>query len=772
MSAVRGPNAHGEKGDAKRAASQSDLGLWQPEGGEVSVSGTIEKVLFRSEDERFTVATLKPPKANPIVITGDLGLCSPGEEVLVAGLWSVHPKYGRRLEVKRFSSKVPQTLEGLRRFLASGLIPGIGPRRAAQIVDRFKEETIAVLDAGAKRLVEIPGIGPKTLERVSEAWRRYRGLRELLVFLQGYGIGIGRAMQVFKEYGSSAAGVLASNPYRLADDIKGIGFKTADQIAAKLGIGPADPERLKAGILYLLARAREKGHTFLPKNSLLQAAAQLLQVDQAKINEAFETLRQKQEIICDDLQDGLAVFLPQLWAYEVSVAEEILRIMRGPRAFDIDGSVERLLRSGSRQDAGLSEEQAAAIRKALTSKVLVITGGPGTGKTFLIGRLVKICRQEGIRIGLCAPTGRAAKRLSEATGFEAKTVHRLLEYNAFERRFRYDQQRRLPLDILVVDEASMLDVWLMSRLLLALPETCTLVVVGDADQLPSVGPGAVLNQIISSKAVDVAKLSHIFRQRNEEASPNLIVLNAHRINQGLAPIFPRRSASGPGQFYFISRQAPQDAMKTVVEVATQRIPRRFRLDPLRQVQVITPMHKGQVGTITLNQELQKALNPSGTPFQIAGRVFRVGDKVIQTKNNYDKEVFNGDIGVIDRIDKLAQRVIVDFGDRKVPYTPLEIGELQLAYAISVHKSQGSEYDAVVLPLLTQHYMLLQRNLIYTAVTRARRLVVMVGSKKALFMAIGNNRTSRRYTLLAKRLSGLASHSTARSARPQERPENS
>ena len=739
-----------KKGLLREQAKQAELTPGQSAPEHLATAGTIERIVFASDDGQYVVAELRQSDGETIVVCGNLGPCSPGEEVELEGTWSQHPKYGKRLQVHSFKSRIPQTLAGLRKFLGSGLITGIGETRARQIVDHFGEETVEVLDQDSERLLSIPGIGPQTVKHAVEAWKRYRGLRELLVFLQGYGVSIARGMQVFKEYGASAVSVLRSNPYRLADDITGIGFKTADVIAQKLGLSCENPERIKAGASYVLRRASERGHTYLPKDVLVSSVRELLSVEESLVLKAIESLCQEKKLAMDPLAED-AVFLTELKVCEESIAESLRSLIAGPAPFDAARALAANAAAEKSDRLVLSDEQASAIRKALTSKVTVITGGPGTGKTALVGRLVRICRRLRVRLALCAPTGRAAKRLSEATDFEAKTVHRLLEYDAFKHAFKYGKRRKLPADFVLMDEASMVDIRLMSKLLSALSPACSLVIVGDADQLPSVGPGAVLDDIIRSRSVPVIRLTHIFRQQSASGYHNLIVVNAHKINQGSAPILPKRPSSALGQFYFVERDSPGSVLKAIIELATNRVPKRFGFDPLTQIQVLTPMHRGPVGTHTLNVELQNALNPNGRPVQFGGRVFRVGDKVMQTKNSYEKDVFNGDIGVILMLNRTNQNLIVDFGDRKVNYSAIDASELELAYAISVHKSQGSEYDAVILPVITQHFLLLQRNLIYTAVTRAKKLVMMVGSKKALFMAIGNDKTSRRYTLLAARL---------------------
>ncbi|MCD6328317.1 ATP-dependent RecD-like DNA helicase [bacterium] len=717
---------------------------------EAQACGVIDKIIYKSPDEKFAVASLKLDSGEQITITGGIGLCSVGEELKVSGTFSSHKKYGKRLQVREFSSRVPRTLLGIRKFLASGLITGIGEKRAEQIVERFGENSVDVIENDPERLNEIPGLGKKAIKHASEALKKYKGIRELLIFLQGYGITVTRGTQIFNEYGAGATSLLSRNPYRLADDITGIGFRTADEIARKLGMRPDNPDRIRAGISYVLRRATERGHTYLPKDVLIESVEDSLSVGNELISESLETLIREEDLILDPLDED-AVFLPELASREKSVAEGIARLTFGPMPFSSKSAIEACSELRREDGLALSEEQARAVNLALTSKVVVITGGPGTGKTALVGRLIRTCQQLRVRAALCAPTGRAAKRLSEATGFEAKTVHRLLKYDAFTRGFKYNRYKKLPADLVVMDEASMADTTLMSQLVSALPDSCCLVIVGDVDQLPSVGPGAVLSDIIASGVVPTARLHHIFRQESRDGSDNLIVVNAHRINRGEAPIFPKRSDKRLSQFYFVDRISPDAVLKAVVELASKRIPSRFGLNPLTELQVLTPMHKGKAGTNSLNEELQRALNPAGKPIQFGGRVLRVGDKVMQTKNNYDKEVFNGDIGVVAAMDTEKQKLLVDFSDRTLPYSPLEMSELVLAYAISVHKSQGSEYTAVILPLMTQHFMLLQRNLIYTAVTRAKRLVVIVGSMKALSMAISNDKTAKRHTLLSERL---------------------
>lgn len=722
--------------------------------GPVALSGVIEKVIFQSEDSQFTVASLKTESGQTLTITGCLGACSPGEEVEVVGEWSLHKKHGRRLQVREFSTKVPRTVTGLKRFLSSGLIPGIGEKRAEQIVNRFGEQTVDVLENQPERLKEISGLGEKTWKAAAEAFRQYRGLRDLLIFVQGHGVSMTRGMQIFNEYGAGAMSILARNPYKLADDITGIGFKTADSIAGKLGMSKDAPERVAAGLLYVLRQACDKGHTYLPKDVLLDATSEMLSVDRQKTEEGCRTLVEAKELAVDPLRDQ-AIFLPKLLTRETSLADDLVRLLVSAPSFDPVAALEECERAAEQDGFTLTIEQTAAVQKALSGKVTVITGGPGTGKTALVGRLARTCKTLRLRLALCAPTGRAAKRLSEATSFAAKTIHRTLEYNAFKKRFKFNRRRKLEVDLVVMDEASMVDVRLMGMLVEALPDTCSLVIVGDVDQLPSVGPGSVLKDVIQSGQVPTERLTHIFRQETAGGEANMIVVNAHLINQGKPPAFPRRGEELT-QFYFVDRTTPEAVMKTIIPLVRDRIPKRFGFDPFTDVQVITPMHRGPAGTTSLNEVLQRALNGRGKLFQFGGRTFRLGDKVMQTRNNYDKDVFNGDIGVIASIDGENKKLVIDFGDKKAGYSPIEMSELVLAYAISVHKSQGSEYQAVVLPLVTQHYLLLQRNLIYTAVTRAKKLVVMVGARKALYIAVRNDKTSERYTLLKERLIELRS----------------
>ncbi|MFC1968351.1 ATP-dependent RecD-like DNA helicase [Chloroflexota bacterium] len=609
-------------------------------------------------------------------------------------------------------------------------------------VARFGLETLDIVEDSTDRLQEVDGIGPIRVELIAKAWQEQREIREVMVFLQGEGVSSAYAVKIYKEYGDKAISVVKENPYRLALDISGIGFKTADKIAQNMGIAPDSPMRAEAGIIHVLSELVDEGHVYYPYEELKGKAADLLEVDKDILDMALGTLTEQRRVVIGEHPELRAVYLTPLHVAEVNVAIRLKTLLNSPKQLsqiDIEKAIEWVQQVNKIE---LAEMQKEALRKAITGKVMVITGGPGTGKTTLVNSLIKILGKEGQRIALASPTGRAAKRLSEVTGREAKTIHRLLEFSPSEGGFKRNEDNPLDADLVIIDEVSMMDILLMNHLLKAIPPVATLLLVGDADQLPSVGPGNVLKDIIASGRVETIRLTQIFRQAQE----SLIVVNAHRVNRGE---FLQLEAS-PGQqtnLYFINREEPGKVVDVIKELCKRRLPRAFGLDPLEDIQVMAPMHKGTVGVANLNAELQSLLNSNDQAVARGGRSFRVSDKVMQIKNNYKKETFNGDIGQIVGIDLEEQQLRVKFEDRVIDYDWSDLDELVLAYAISIHKSQGSEYPAVVIPLLPQHYIMLQRNLLYTAITRAKRLVVIVGSKRAIAMAIKNDRVQFRYTNL-------------------------
>jgi exodeoxyribonuclease V alpha subunit len=603
-----------------------------------------------------------------------------------------------------------------------------------------------VIEKDPDRLLEVEGIGPIRSERIARAWEEQKEIREVMIFLQGQGISSTYAVKIYKAYGDKSISIVKENPYRLTLDISGIGFKTADKIARNMGIDPASPMRAEAGVINVLSGFVDEGHVYFPYEELEQKAAELLEIDRTIIETALGNLKEQRRVVVEDHPDKRAVYLTPLYVAEVNAASR-LKVLLGSAKQLLNIDTEKAIEWVQKVDRiQLADMQKEAIRKAIAGKVLVITGGPGTGKTTLVNSLIKIMEKVGQRITLASPTGRAAKRLSEVTGHEAKTIHRMLEFSPKEGGFKRNEDNPLDADLVVIDEVSMVDILLMNQLLKAIPPGATLMLVGDSDQLPSVGPGNVLQDIISSSNVETIRLTDIFRQAKE----SLIVVNAHRINEGE---FPQLEAQ-PGQikdFYFVNRDDPQKTLEVIKELCKNRLPQALHLDPLEDIQVMSPMHRGIVGVANLNTELQNLFNPDGKTVAGGGRVFRVSDKVMQIKNNYEKETFNGDIGKLVGVDLEEQKATVKFEDRVVEYEWSELDELVLAYAVSIHKSQGSEYPAVVIPLLAQHYIMLQRNLLYTAITRAKQMVIIVGSKRALAIAIKNAKVQHRYTGLSERL---------------------
>lgn len=717
----------------------------------VRLEGEIEQVSFVNEENGFAVARVRlEGRKDPVTVVGTIPAPAVGERLEMEGAWTRHPRFGEQFRVDRCRSRVPATVEGIRRYLGSGLIRGLGPAIAARIVERFGKDTLAVIEREPGRLTEVEGIGKKRLAQIREAWEAQRHLREILIFLQGHGVGPGQAARIFKAYGPRAAAIVRENPYRLATEVAGIGFATADRIAARLGIPPDSPYRIEAGLLFALRGFAEEGHLFAAREALLERAGALLQAEGAALEGALAALCSAGKAVREAAGVIEAVYLPFLHRAETQIARALALLSTVPHAEPVTRRAEEVVAAVERElGMRFSAEQTAAVTGALRDKVLVITGGPGTGKTTIVRAIVRVFERLSARVSLAAPTGRAARRLGEATGREAATLHRLLEYQPDRGGFQRGRQRPLSCDLLVVDEGSMIDAPLMAALLDALPSPARLILVGDADQLPSVGPGNVLADIIDSGRFPVVRLERIFRQAGRSG----IVVNAHRIRQGEMPLLEAAEGEEP-DFFFIEQEDPERAADTILELVCRRIPRRFGFDPVEEIQVLAPMHKGEAGVARLNARLQEALNPGTAGLARGERVFRVHDKVMQVRNNYDKEVFNGDIGRIVSVSSAAREVVVRFEERELTYDFAELDELVHAFAVSVHKAQGSEYPAVVLPLLTQHYVLLQRNLIYTALTRARKLAVFVGSKKALAIGVKSRRTERRMTLLRERLERL------------------
>ena len=714
------------------------------------MEGTLERIVFHNPENGYIVFRLKlDGKDDTCTVVGVMASPQPGASLSVRGRWISHPKFGRQLQMTECHERRPATTEGIRLFLASGCIKGVGERWAERIVNRFGTETLRVLDEDPERLLEIPRFGKKRLEAVKGSWAEHQGVRELMIFLQPYGIGPAHAVRIYRFYGQQALGIVQENPYRLAMDIHGIGFATADALAQRLGFSPDSPLRAEAGALYMLLTLTDEGHIYYPRQKLVELTGEKLHISMGLVDEALDKLRMDERIVIENLGDHEGVYLIRNHIYESKIAFYLKRLLASPKSVrfpDAKKSVREVL---SRLPIELAPEQREAVHAATRSKVMVLTGGPGTGKTTILNAIIQVFADARAKILLAAPTGRAAKRMSETSGREAKTIHRLLEYSPKEDGFARNENNPLACGLLVVDEASMMDTLLFYHLLKAVPMGATVVLVGDVHQLPSVGPGNVLADIIASGAVPVVELTEIFRQSAESE----IICNAHLINKGQVPSL-ESSKDRLSDFYFIHQNDPERAADMVVDLVRNHIPRRFGLDPVNDIQVLTPMHKGAVGAAQLNLRLQASLNPNGLEVRRGERSFRLHDKVMQIRNNYDKDVFNGDVGRIVFLDGKERTLSVRYDDRVVPYDFEELDELTPAYAISIHKSQGSEYPAVVIPLMMQHYVLLQRNLVYTGVTRGKKLVVLVGESRALHMAVKNNKTRTRHTRLALRLQPL------------------
>lgn len=713
----------------------------------ITLQGEIERVTYRDERTGYSVVRLNVSSlGRTITAVGIFPFASAGETVALSGEWVVHPRFGRQFKVHSCFPTVPVSAAGIERYLGGGSIPGVGPVTARRIVRAFGDRALEILDREPERLAGVEGIGRNRLQLILSGWKARNAARDALLFLYSAGVGTALAEKILRRYGDQAVGRIRENPYRLAEEVWGIGFLTADRIASGMGFKPESPQRMDAGILHTLRTLSEAGHLYSPLPQLVAKACETLSAPHEPVVEAISRGVAKGDLVLEEHQGEQAVYLASSYQAETRVAARLNALLSGDSpqeaaAPDLGDFLNKF-------PLKLSPRQVEALRLAVRKKVLIITGGPGTGKTTLIKALLQLHRRQGKRIALAAPTGRAAKRLQETTGTPARTIHRMLEYKVQDGTFARNAKNPLSCDLLVVDEVSMLDVHLAAHLLEAVPSEASLILVGDADQLPSVGPGNILKDCIESGKVPVVELNEIFRQSRE----SLIVVNAHRIKDGQMPVFARQGGFSGG-FCFIPEEDPEKVALKVCELVTRTLPNRFGLDPMEEIQVLCPMHKGEAGAIALNERLQAALNGGAESLHRGGRVFRVKDRVMQIRNDYEKEVFNGDIGRILGIDPEGQVAVVAFDGRAIPYPFEDLDQLVPAYAITVHKSQGSEYPAVVLPITTQHYMMLQRNLLYTGLTRARRFAVLVGTRKAIAIAVRNDRVQQRCSRLACRLAG-------------------
>jgi exodeoxyribonuclease V alpha subunit len=716
----------------------------QPSDREV-LAGLVERVTYQNADNGFCVIRVKARGHRDLVtVVGHAAVISAGEWITASGDWTNDRTHGQQFKARFLKTSAPTSVEGIEKYLASGMIRGIGPVYAKKLLRAFGEKVFDVIATEPDRLREVDGIGPVRATRIAAAWAEQKVVREIMVFLHSHGVGSARAVRIYKTYGADAVQVMSENPYRLARDIRGIGFKTADAIAMKLGIDKTAMIRVRAGISYALTEAMDDGHCGLPVAELAPLAEKLLDVPQNLIRTALDLELADGTVIADRLGDTDCVFLAGLHRAERAIADRLLTLNRGRLPWPRIDPEKAIPWIEQRTGLTLADSQKAAVGTALSSKVLVVTGGPGVGKTTIVNAILRILSAKGAKLLLCAPTGRAAKRMNEATGLEAKTIHRLLEVDPKGGGFRRDDANPLDCDLLVVDETSMVDVLLMNALVKAIPDKAALLIVGDVDQLPPVGPGQVLADVIASGAVPVVRLTEVFRQ----AAESRIIVNAHLINQGAMPDLRKPEAAT--DFYFVEAEDPETAVPLIIELVKTRIPRRFGLDPIRDIQVLCPMNRGGVGARSLNIELQAALNPAGErKVERFGWTFAAGDKIMQVENDYDKEVYNGDIGYVKDVDSDEGELTASFDERSVVYGFGELDTLVPAYAATIHKSQGSEYPAVVIPVMTQHYTMLQRNLLYTGVTRGKRLVVLVGQKKAVAIAVRGVSGRRRWSKLGE-----------------------
>ena len=715
-----------------------------------TLSGVIERVTFHNLDNGYCVLKVQAKGHRELVaVVGHLPAALAGEFIEATGEWVSDRAHGQQFQAAELRTTPPHTTAGIAKYLSSGLVKGIGPKYAQKIVDVFGDKTLDVIEQSPAFLKQVKGLGPKRIELIRHSWKQNQAVHKIMAFLQSFGIGTARAVRIYKTYGENAVEQVRSNPYRLSTDIWGVGFRTADELALKLGIPRDSPRRAEAAVRYVLQEASSKGHVGLPQDLVREQTAALTDITPEIVQKAIDDLRVQDELVLEEVKrdESDLLYLKPLHLAECGVARGIIALRSGVHPLPAVDVARALAWVEQKMGIEFAEAQREAVRQAITQKVLVLTGGPGTGKTTIVRAILEIFRAKSQRVALCAPTGRAAKRLTESTGQEAKTIHRLLEFDAAIGTFRRSRENPLDLDLLVVDETSMADLTLTNQLLRAVPAWACVVFVGDRDQLPSVGAGRVLADFIDSGTVAVVRLTEVHRQ----AGASFIVRAAHAVNRGAEP---ESAPSGQGDFFIIEADDPATVLKRIVTMVKERIPARFHLDPFRDVQVLSPMNKSELGVLNLNTVLQAALNPQqdrNQEVQRFGVTLRRGDKVIQTQNNYQREVFNGDIGRITDVDAVDQSLSVDYDGRNVDYDFGDLDELQLAYCTSIHKSQGSEYPAVIIPVHTQHFVMLQRNLLYTGITRGRKLVVLVGSKKALWIAVNKADQARRYSLLNWRL---------------------
>ncbi len=719
----------------------------------ITIEGHLEHITYYNQDSQYTIARMKTSNpAAKVIVVGYLAGVSLGEILKVKGTWQSHPKYGQQFKIYSYEVTLPAAAEGIRAYLASGIIKGIGSSLAARLVAAFGAQTLKIIESTPERLIEVEGIGEAKSGMIQSAWKEHHTLRRLMNFLQQMGVRSSYCAKIYKEYGPDALDLIRDDPYVLAEDFAGPGFNSADTIARKLGVEQEDPQRVRACIRHVIMQNADEGHTFAESENLFSRCENLFQISRPAIQKAIDEMSAAKVIVVEPLGNGeptSAIYMKDLHLAEVGLASRLKALLSLPvESATIDA--DRISRQIHEKLAiNLSAEQLQVLEEVFSYRIVIITGGPGTGKTTLLRSISTIFENQGKRVLLTAPTGRAARRMAEVTQRKAGTIHRLLGYNFTEGGFLRNRDNPLDADAIIIDETSMVDTFLMYHLLVAVPVSAALVLVGDISQLPSVGPGNVLSDIIDSGCIPVFYLNKIFRQDTEST----IILNAHKVRQGEMPVCTSlKDFDGFSDFYFIEQSNPDQVAARIVRLCREELPSKFNLNPVHDIQVLTPMHRGSVGTINLNQMLQKALNPQPVLMEAQGNSFKIGDKVMHLINNYQKEVYNGDIGIICSIDRQKKELSVDYYGRTVPYVAEELDQLTTAYAISVHKSQGSEYPAVILPLVTQHYILLQRNLLYTAMTRGQKLVVLIGTQKALQIALKNDKPYRRLSSLAVRLS--------------------